>query len=44
MAEVRAKIKSQNYRCQSIVDEIEDKVDPMFVGRLLRDLDFRRGR
>lgn len=44
MAEVRTKIKTLNYRCQAIVDEIEDKVDPMFVGRLLLDLDFCRFR
>ncbi len=44
MAELRAKVKTQNFKCQGIVDEIEDRVDPIFVGKLLLDLDFCRSK
>ncbi len=42
LAQVRTRIKAQNYKCQSIVDEIEDGINPTFAARLLLDLDFYR--
>lgn len=44
LVDIRTRIKGQNYKCQSIVDEIEDGINPTFIGRLLLDLDFCRVR
>lgn len=44
LAAIRDRIKRQNIECQGIVDEIEDKLSPAYVGRVLVDLDCCRSK